>query len=67
MNEFSTPVVYKLVDTCAFCFEFKSSQSTISFIHWNRYLIACKGVKHTPPSEHKNPVMYVHSVNNAYT
>jgi len=28
-----TPVVYKLVDTCDFWFEFKSTQSTISSIH----------------------------------
>lgn len=32
-----------------------------------KYLIDCKVVKHTPPNEQRNPVMYVHSFKDAYT
>ena len=32
-----------------------------------KYLIVCKAVKHTPPNEQRNPVMYVHSFKDAYT
>ena len=32
-----------------------------------KYLIGCKAVKHTPPNEQRNPVMYVHSFKDACT